>query len=79
MKLSDLGVKEVVNLNTGARLGVLADSDLLIEEESGKILSLIVPDKRLTLKLFGTEKTAMEIPWDSIRKIGHDMIIIEMD
>lgn len=79
MKLSDLGIKEVVNLNTGARLGVLADSDLLVEEESGKILSLIVPDRRLTLKLFGTEKTGMEIPWDSIRKIGHDMIIIEMD
>lgn len=79
MKLSDLGIKEVVNLNTGARLGVLADSDLLIDEENGKILSLIVPDKRLTFKLFGTEKNAMEIPWESIRKIGHDMIIVEME
>jgi len=79
MKLSDLGIKEVVNLNTGARLGVLADSDLLIDEENGKILSLIVPDKKLTFKLFGTEKNGMEIPWDSIRKIGHDMIIIEME
>lgn len=79
MKLSELGIKEVVNLNSGARLGVLADSDLLIEEESGKILSLIVPDKRFSLKLFTTEKNAMEIPWDSIRKIGHDMIIIEME
>lgn len=79
MKLSDLGIKEVVNLNTGARLGVLSDSDLLIDTESGKILSLIVPDRRLSFKLFGPEKNAMEIPWDAIRKVGHDMIIVEME
>ena len=79
MKLSDLGIKEVVNLNTGARLGVLADSDLLIDEENGKILSLIVPDKSFSLNIFAAKRKAMEIPWDSIRKIGHDMIIIEME
>lgn len=79
MKLSDLGIKEVVNLNTGARLGVLADSDLLIDEENGKILSLIVPDKSFSLNIFAAERKAMEIPWDSIRKIGHDMITIEME
>lgn len=79
MKFNDLGIKEVVNLNTGARLGVLADSDMIIDEESGKILSLIVPDRRLSLKLFASEKNVMEIPWDSIRKIGHDMIIVEME
>lgn len=72
-------MKEVVNLNTGARLGVLSDSDLLIDEESGKILSLIVPDRKISFKLFGSEKNEMEIPWDAIRKIGHDMIIIEME
>lgn len=79
MRLSELGEKEVVNLNSGGRLGILADSDLVINEESGKIISLLVPDRRFSLKLFGVEKNSMEIPWDSIRKIGYDMIIIEMD
>lgn len=79
MRLSELGEKEVVNLNSGGRLGVLADSDLIIDEDSGKIISLLVPDRRFTLKLFGVEKNSMDIPWDSIRKIGYDMIIVELD
>ena len=37
MRLSELGEKEVVNLNNGGRLGILADSDLVIDEESGRI------------------------------------------
>jgi YlmC/YmxH family sporulation protein len=79
MRLSELGEKEVVNLNNGGRLGILADSDLVIDEGSGKIISLLVPDRRISFKLFGVEKNAMEIPWDSIRKIGYDMIIVELD
>lgn len=79
MKFSELGIKEVVNLNNGERLGILADSDLLIDEESGNILSLIVPDRRFSIKLFGSERKSMEIPWESIKKIGHDMIIVEME
>ena len=79
MRLSELGEKEVVNLNSGGRLGILADSDLIIDEESGKIISLVVPDRRFSLKLFGVEKNSMEIPWNDIRKIGYDMIIVELD
>ncbi len=79
MRLSELGEKEVVNLNSGGRMGILADSDLVIDEETGKIISLLVPDRRFSLKLFATERTSMEIPWDAIRKIGFDMIIVELD
>jgi len=79
MRLSELGEKEVVNLNSGGRLGILADSDLVIDEGSGKIISLLVPDRRLSLNLFRSEKTSMEIPWEAIRKIGYDMIIVELD
>ncbi len=79
MRLSELGEKELVNLNSGGRLGILSDSDLVIDEDSGKIISLLVPDRRFTLKLFGVEKNSMDIPWDSIRKIGYDMIIVELD
>ncbi|MBS4535997.1 YlmC/YmxH family sporulation protein [Clostridium sp. D2Q-14] len=76
--LSELGGKEIVNLNNGGRLGVIADSDLLIDEKTGKIHSLLVPDNRSQFKLFG-EKKEIDIPWNTIRKIGNDMIIIELD
>lgn len=78
MLLSELGGKEIVNLNNGERLGIIADSDILVEEKTGKILSLIIPERKFQLKLFGSNQD-MEIPWDSIRKIGQDMIIIEVE
>ena len=78
MRLSKLGGKEIVNLNDGGRLGVIADSDLVIDEQSGKILSLLVPDKKNQFALFAS-KSEIEIPWSSIRKIGNDMIIIDMN
>lgn len=76
--LRELGGKEIVNLNTGGRLGIIADSDLVIDERTGKIQSLLVPDNRTQFKLFG-EKREINIPWGAIRKIGNDMIIIELD
>jgi YlmC/YmxH family sporulation protein len=73
-----LGGKEIVNLNDGGRLGIIADSDLVIDEKTGKILSLLVPDRRSQFKFFG-DKYEVEIPWDAIKKIGNDMIIIEIE
>lgn len=78
MRLSELGDKEIVNLNNGARLGLLYDADILFDEETGEIISLIAPEKRLGLKLLGIETNGMEIPWTAIRKIGFDMIIVEL-
>ncbi|HAE92423.1 YlmC/YmxH family sporulation protein [Tissierella praeacuta] len=79
MRLSELGQKEIVNLNNGGRLGMIIDSDLLIDEETGKIISLLVPEKRLGLRILGLESNDIEIPWNTIRKIGYDMIIIEIE
>ena len=79
MRLMELGQKEIVNLNNGARLGIIADSDILIDEKSGKIISLLVPERRFSFKMLGIESSGFEIPWTSIRKIGYDMIIIELD
>ncbi|KGG80285.1 YlmC/YmxH family sporulation protein [Caloranaerobacter azorensis H53214] len=78
MRLSKLGGKEIVNLNDGGRLGMVADSDLVIDEKTGKIKYLIVPDNSLQLNIL-RNRTEIEIPWESIRKIGNDMIIIELD
>ena len=78
MKLSKLGGKEIVNLNDGGRLGVLAESDLLIDERNGKIKALLVPDFRNQFSIF-SDKNYVEIPWECVKKIGNDMIIIELE
>ena len=78
MKLSRLGGKEIVNLNDGGRLGIIADSDLVIDEKSGKIMALLVPDIRSQFRFFG-DRGEIEIPWEAIKKIGNDMVIIELE
>ena len=77
MRLSKLGGKEIVNLDDGGRLGVINNSDLIIDTKSGKIVSFLVPDKN-QFKIFG-EKDEIKIPWESVKKIGEDMMIIEFN
>jgi len=59
-------------------MGILADSDLLIDEKTGKIKALLVPDIRNHFSIF-SDNDFVEIPWESVKKIGNDMIIIELD
>lgn len=78
MRLSAIGGKEIVNLCNGSRLGIIAESDLLIDERTGKIHALLIPDSKSFFNLFSSNSLT-EIPWEAIRKIGNDMIIIELE
>jgi YlmC/YmxH family sporulation protein len=78
MRLSELSGKEIVNLYDGARMGIIGNSDLVIDENNGKIIYLLIPNKKSSFFLLG-EKNYTEVSWDSIRKIGPDIVILEMD
>ncbi|QXM06094.1 YlmC/YmxH family sporulation protein [Crassaminicella indica] len=78
MRLSKLGGKEIVNLSDGGRLGILAESDLLIDEKNGKIRAILIPAFKNQFSIF-YDKNFVEIPWNCVRKIGNDMIIIELE
>ncbi|MBY7143619.1 YlmC/YmxH family sporulation protein [Virgibacillus natechei] len=77
MRYKDISGKEIVNVNQGARLGILGQTDLEINEKSGQIESFIIPN----YKWFGLKKEGEEqkIRWSSIKTIGEDMIMIELD
>ncbi|WP_164668948.1 YlmC/YmxH family sporulation protein [Virgibacillus doumboii] len=77
MRYKDISGKEIVNVNHGTRLGILGQTDLEIDENTGQIQSFVIPN----YKWFGLKKEGAEtkIRWSSIRKIGEDMIMIEMD
>ena len=76
MRLSDLGDKEIVNLANGSRHGQLANAELLFDEHMGAIKAILVPDIRGKMNLFGN-KDFLQLPWNSIRKIGEDIIIFD--
>ncbi|MBO0996831.1 YlmC/YmxH family sporulation protein [Bacillus sp. SD075] len=74
MRLSELSGKEIVDVNRAERLGILGQTDLEIDG-NGRITSLIIP----SVKWFGFIRNGSEIrvPWEHIKKIGADMVIID--
>ncbi|WP_027414655.1 YlmC/YmxH family sporulation protein [Aneurinibacillus terranovensis] len=76
MRFSELGGKEIIDLDNGERMGTVGQSDLVIDPGSGQIKSMIIPMG--TILGLGRKKEEVIIPWKSIRKVGSDMIIIEM-
>lgn len=76
MKFSELAGKEIINTFDGSRLGLLGDSDLVVNPRTGKILSLVIVKRGF----FGMIKGENEITlsWQSVKKIGQDMIIIDV-
>lgn len=72
MLLSEIGDKEIVDISTGSMHGKLWDAEMLFDEQTGIIKSLLVPD----FKSFGSKfKSDISLPWNSILIIGEDLII----
>lgn len=78
LRLSDLEGKEVINLVDGARLGVIGEADMMIDVRSGEIQSIILPRKNNFFSLW-VERQHMIIPWHAVKKIGNEVIIVELD
>ena len=75
MKSSDLRIRDVVNITDGRRLGVM--SDIEVDLETGRVTAIIVPGTSRMFGLLGRDSDYV-IPWDRIRKIGPDVILVEM-
>ncbi|QQK76725.1 YlmC/YmxH family sporulation protein [Salicibibacter cibarius] len=73
LKITDLQSKEVVNVQTGKRLGSLGDVDINLM--TGNIESLIITGSGRLLGMFGRDDE-MIIPWTQIAKIGTDVILV---
>ncbi len=76
MRLSEISSKEIIDYEKGERLGVLGQTDLLVNEQTGEIVAFIIP----TMKWFGFGRKEKEVTvyWEQIKKIGEDMIIIQL-
>lgn len=73
-KAGELRQKEVINITDAKRLGFVSDVEVSIS--GGIIESIIVPGKS---KLFNfTSSGDFVISWDKIKKIGDDVILVEL-
>lgn len=74
MNLSDLQLKEVINISTGKRIGSIID---VIVDTKGNILKLLLEERRPSKKLFSSNKEDIYVLWSQIVRIGDDIILID--
>ncbi len=73
-RLCELRNKEVVNVNTGCLIGCV--DDLEVDTRNAAVRALIIYGR---LKLFGIlgRKDDFIIPWENIKLIGEDIILVD--
>lgn len=76
MRFSELATKEIINLANGGRLGALGDTDLVIDPNTGKIQSIVIPVRG---RFQPRQGTPTDIAWSAIRRIGPEVLIVDLD
>ncbi len=76
MYLSELEGKEIINLYDGTRLGTLGNAEVLFDPDTGTIKALLLPGFQGFLKF--QNKDDITIPWESISKVGADMMLVDL-
>ena len=74
MTLSELRTKEVIDVQDGKRLGRVMDLEFCVEDS--RVTALVVPAETSFLQTLRGEKCGLTIPWNSIRCIGNDVILV---
>jgi YlmC/YmxH family sporulation protein len=65
---------EVIDINNGVKLGYI--KDVKIDCEEHRIVSLILPIQKSS---WFSKFEVLEIPWDRVKKVGVDIILVQGD
>ncbi|HBL35362.1 MAG TPA: YlmC/YmxH family sporulation protein [Firmicutes bacterium] len=71
MRWSELSRKELVNLVDGSKSGPFLKLDLLINMDTGNVVTLLLPGRGYI------SRQEQEIPWAAVKKISTDLILYE--
>ena len=71
----DFRHKEVINILDGRRLGFVQDVNASLE--TGVITSIVVPGNNKFFNVFSSNDIV--IPWQNIKCIGDDVILVEIN
>lgn len=75
-KSSDFRQKEVINIRDGRRLGVIIDMEF--DLQAGRITAIVVPGPSRLMGFLKGDNDYI-IPWDKIKKIGDDVILVDVE
>ena len=73
-RIADLRCKEIINVTDGSRFGYVGDVE--VELDTGKICALVVPGRLRLFGLLGREEDRI-FPWESVRRFGEDITLVE--
>lgn len=73
MRISDLQVKDVVSMLDGKNLGRIIDIEM---DDKGQILNFVV-EKKSWFRFFRKD-TGVSVSFSQIKKIGEDVILVEI-
>ncbi len=74
MFLSDLQEKDIISMKSGRKIGRIIDAEI---NNEGVIVFLIVEEKK-NIKKFMMNGNDTKISFDSISKIGEDVILVNV-
>ena len=74
MHLSDLQSKDIVNIKDGKKIGNIIDVTI---DSNGFMTSLLVQRTKFNINVFRSNNEE-EIKWNQIKKIGADVILVDM-
>lgn len=74
MSLTELRSKDVVNVDTGKKLGKVMDIEF--DAHSGCVQAIVVPGEFKFSCAIRGEKNGVVIPWERIVRIGDDVILV---
>ena len=75
-KTSDIRQKEVINITNGKRMGAVIDIEFSTD---GHIEAISVPGPFKMVDVFRGGGRGIRIPWKMVKKIGEDVILVELD
>ena len=75
LKISDLRMREVINVTNGKKLGLIKDIE--VDLNAGRIKSIVLPGNGRVLGLFGRNEDVV-VPWQKIKKLGLDVILVDL-
>ena len=73
-RITELSCKEVINICDGTRYGFV--NDVEVDCSCGRIVSLIIHCSGKFSSLF-CKNDDIIIPWESIKRIGDDLILVD--
>ncbi len=73
MRLSDLQNKDIINVNSGKKIGNIIDINI---DSNGNSTGIIVEKNKFIISRFSNNGEVL-IKWSQIEKIGEDVILVK--